>query len=159
MAWPWQDRSKRKAPKKTYFIPKLSIHDFELSFCDKKTVKKEKRKVGSRGEVAISDYLDSRRIAYKREYVFRECINRLTGENMVFDFYLPSKNMCIEFDGRQHFFESKQFHGDKASIKLFEQKDRDAQKNMFCEEKSIVLIRIKYNQYNLIAKILGEAIP
>ena len=49
----------------------------------------------SHGEREITKYLESHNIEYKHEY-------RLTEKNTRFDFYLPTHNLAIEYDGVQH---------------------------------------------------------
>lgn len=66
--------------------------------------------------------------------------------NLYFDFYLPQHNMCIEYDGRQH-FEPVDFgnKGPKYAQDNFEEiKFRDNIKNTFCDNKGIQLVRIPY---------------
>ena len=66
-----------------------------------------------------------------------------------FDFYIPSKNLCIEFDGKQH-FEPYDFSGKltkKETLNEFENlKIRDKLKNDYCNKNNIKLLRIKYNE-------------
>lgn len=57
-----------------------------------------------------------------------------------FDFYLPCYNAAIEYDGIQHF---KQGHYGS----LDETVRRDCQKNSYCAENNISLLRISYTQY------------
>jgi len=100
------------------------------------------------GENYIKEYLDISKIKYIRQHGFDSCryINRLQ-----FDFYLPENEICIEFDGIQHFKPVKQFGGNEEfkNIKL-----RDDSKNKWCTENNIKLIRIKYNQISNISEIL-----
>jgi very-short-patch-repair endonuclease len=71
--------------------------------------------------------------------------------NLPFDFYIPSKRTCIEFDSIQHFQPVEHFGG----IKAYEQlKQNDKIKNEYCEENYINLIRIRYDQIDKIEEIL-----
>jgi very-short-patch-repair endonuclease len=64
-----------------------------------------------------------------------------------FDFYLPTKNICIEFDGEQHFNSISCFGGIDSFEKI---KIRDKIKNDFCYDSNITLIRVtKENVYKL----------
>lgn len=58
-----------------------------------------------------------------------------------FDFYIPSIDTYIEYDGRQHFEPISRFGGAK---KLAEQQEYDAKTNWWCKMKGINLIRISY---------------
>jgi very-short-patch-repair endonuclease len=104
----------------------------------------------SKGEDYIKMWLDELSISYKRQHSFETCryINKLS-----FDFYLSDYNMCIEFDGKQHFEPVEHFGGEegyKTNIK------RDNVKNKWCLDNNIQLVRIKYNEVNKIKYILKE---
>lgn len=107
-------------------------------------------KFNSIGEEYIKCYLEENNIKYIRQHGFDTCryINRLS-----FDFYLPELEICIEFDGIQHFKPVKEFGGEFEFQKIIE---RDNCKNKWCLENDIKLIRIKYNQINKIRKILEK---
>jgi very-short-patch-repair endonuclease len=104
----------------------------------------------SYGEKKIIKFLDKNNIKYNHQYKFDDCfyINKL-----IFDFYLPNQNICLEFDGKQHFEPIKIFGGVEAFEKL---KLRDKIKNEYCIEKGIKMIRISYEDINIIDKILEE---
>jgi hypothetical protein len=60
------------------------------------------------GEKQIRQFLITNEIKFIRQYKFNDCRNILP---LPFDFYLPEHNMCIEFQGRQHYIPVKQFGG------------------------------------------------
>lgn len=60
-----------------------------------------------------------------------------------FDRYIPSLNLCIEYDGQQHFKATKLWGGESH---LQITNIRDNIKNDFCIKNGINLLRIKYNQ-------------
>lgn len=70
-----------------------------------------------------------------------------------FDFYLPTYNTCIEFDGKQH-FEAINFFGGEENLKLTQL--RDSQKNQYCIQNNIDLYRISYNDIDNIYTILQQ---
>lgn len=103
----------------------------------------------SKGEKLIAKILNLYKIDYKRQYRFSDCrsINML-----IFDFYIPSKRMCIEFDGIQHFQPVEVFGG----IEAYEStKIRDKIKSDYCEDNYINLVRIRYNQIDSVSNILS----
>lgn len=112
----------------------------------------------SKGEYLIESSLKSLNIGYYKEYSFSDCRNPKTGALLRFDFYLPTFNVCIEFDGYQHFhqneFDSSYWWG---SVNLQEIRYRDSIKNKYCLEHEIVLYRISYNDITKIddSYILG----
>ena len=94
----------------------------------------------SKGEKIINEILNTQNIEYIREMKFDNCIYK---RQLRFDFYLPKYNICIEFDGIQHFEPVKRFGGE---FYLNEIIKKDSIKNKYCEDNNIKLIRIKYNQ-------------
>ena len=69
-------------------------------------------------------------------------------KELPFDFYLPDYNVCIEYDGIQH-FEPVDFggKGQEWACQQFESlKLRDDIKNAYCAANNIPLCRIKYTQ-------------
>jgi len=58
-----------------------------------------------------------------------------------FDFYIPDKNICIEYDGIQHYKPTYIFGSAEKKKKT---QKRDQIKNLFCEIIGIKLIRIPY---------------
>lgn len=77
-------------------------------------------------------------IKYEKEKIFHDCIDILP---LRFDFYLPEYNLCIEYDGEQHFKEIKYWNG-KNGLKNRQQKD--SIKNDYCKINKINLIRLNY---------------
>ena len=53
-----------------------------------------------KGENKIMDFLRNNNIEFIPQYVYEECKYI---QPMPFDFYLPKYNLCIEYDGEQHF--------------------------------------------------------
>ena len=93
----------------------------------------------SKGEKLISKILNDNNIEYMNQYTFDDCRNINV---LLFDFYLPEYNTCIEFDGRQHFEVVEAFGGEDALIKV---KINDDIKTQYCLNNFIKLIRVKYN--------------
>lgn len=103
----------------------------------------------SKKEIVISNLLTDKKICFIREKTFSDCINPKTGKKLLFDFYLPDYNVCIEYDGIQH-FKQVEFWGGKSN--LIENQFRDSIKEKFCQSHNIQLFRIKYSE-NLTRKI------
>jgi hypothetical protein len=90
------------------------------------------------GVIKIEELLQQNNIEYIREYSFSDLI----GKNKMpyrFDFYLPTLNRLIEFDGIQHFQERSIFKDDLETIRY-----RDNEKNTYCLKNNIPLVRIPY---------------
>ena len=104
----------------------------------------------SMGEEKIKTWLDNNSIRYERQKRFKNCKNI---KSLPFDFYLPERNVLIEFDGIQH-YEVVEHFGGKEKFKI--RKENDNIKNKFCTDNNIDLIRIKYSDINNIEKILTK---
>lgn len=104
----------------------------------------------SQGEKAISKFLDKNNISYYRQHKFNDCKNVF---ELPFDFYIPSKRLLIEFDGKQHYEPIEHFGGIDTFRKL---KINDKIKNDYCEDNYIELVRIKYDQIDNIEPYLKE---
>jgi len=104
----------------------------------------------SKGENKIGKILLDNNIEYFKEHSFDDCkyINKLP-----FDFYIPSKNILIEYDGKQH-FEAVEFFGGEEYLKKRQKLDKI--KDIYCKENNIHLIRIPYIEYKNIEGILKK---
>ena len=91
-----------------------------------------------RGERRVKEFLLSKGVFFEEQVRFDDCRYK---KPLPFDFYLPTMNTLIEFDGEQHDRPVERWGGAKA-FKI--QKKRDEIKNNYCKSKSITLIRIKY---------------
>jgi hypothetical protein len=105
----------------------------------------------SLGEREITKFLTDSNILFTRQKKFKDCINVL---KLPFDFYLPKYNICVEFDGIQHYIPIKYFGGIK---KLIYTQNNDKIKTDFCIKNNIQLIRIKYDD-NIIDKLKNNII-
>ena len=91
----------------------------------------------SKGERVISQLLQSYNINYISQKYFED-LKRV--RVLYFDFYLPDLNICIEYDGIQHFKPIECFGGEN-KFKLDQLRDKI--KNDYCNENNIKLLRIK----------------
>jgi hypothetical protein len=103
----------------------------------------------SKGELKISEVLNELNIHYISEHTFKKCKDKRC---LKFDFYLPNHNICIEFDGEQH-YKAISFFGGVTSQEAL--KKRDKIKNEFCKQNNINLIRIPYYELNNIKQTLS----
>lgn len=100
------------------------------------------------GESKIQDCLIRMSMPFQKEYRFLDCVNPKTNYVLPFDFYLPELNLCIEYDGEQHFKE--RLNGFYTKEKLKELKERDDIKNDYCKKHKIDLVRISYLDFDKI---------
>ena len=94
----------------------------------------------SKGQRKIRLFLEEKKIKFILEKRFINCKFKNT---LPFDFYLPDYNMCIEFDGLQHFEPVEYWGGEKNFLQI---QIRDKIKNEYCFNNNIHLLRIKYNE-------------
>ena len=94
----------------------------------------------SKGEIKVMNFLEQNKIEYNIEKTFKDCKNK---KALPFDFYLPKHNICIEFQGKQH-YEKENFFGGETALEYT--KNNDKIKKEFCKKNGIKLIRIKYNK-------------
>ena len=92
----------------------------------------------SYGEYYTEKILNENNIEYIPQHKFEDC----KFENyLYFDFYIPKYNVCLEIDGEQHRKPIEIFGGEEEFKKT---KIRDSQKDSYCKDKSINLIRVPY---------------
>lgn len=92
---------------------------------------------GSKGEKTIAFLLKQKNIDFIREY--RVNIQK---HNLRFDFFIPSLNLFIEFQGQQHFKANNYFGGEEG---LKRQQLYDDYKRQWCKKNNYQLLEIKYN--------------
>lgn len=110
----------------------------------------------SKGEMVIYNYLVDRGIKFEEQKKFEDCKDKFC---LPFDFYLPDKRICIEYDGSQHFALTPHFSKDRTpeeQLKYYQ--FHDEIKNNYCINNSIKLVRINYSQVNYILEILDKEI-
>ena len=93
----------------------------------------------SKGELLVTKILIENNIEFEPQKTFDKCKNKRL---LPFDFYIPSLNILIEYDGKQHFKENiknsiycRDFEGTHL---------RDSIKDKYCIDNNIKLIRIPY---------------
>lgn len=74
------------------------------------------------------------------EKKFSDCVNKLP---LPFDIFIESLNLCIEYDGRQHFEPIKAWGGE-SNLEYI--RNNDAIKTNYCLENNINLLRIRYDE-------------
>lgn len=104
----------------------------------------------SKGEQKIQSILQKLNINFATQYSFPDCINPKTSKRLKFDFYLLKYNLCIEYDGIQHYHYTNSGWNTEENFKSTQY--RDSVKNKFCKNNNINLIRIPYTDYDKIDK-------
>lgn len=102
----------------------------------------------SKGEEAIQEFLTKLGLGYISQYRDSRCKNK---NPLPFDIYVPSLNLKIEWDGREH-NEPVEIFGGEEGFK--ERQINDEIKNRFCVDNKINLVRISYKNYDNIENVL-----
>jgi len=111
----------------------------------------------SKGQTKIAKLLTKHSIKYISEYSFVDCL----GDKLPlkFDFWLPDKQILIEYDGEQH-FGPVIFHQNMTQATadtMFRQTCKyDKIKNKYAELKKLKLIRIPYYERNFEPILLNQ---
>ena len=103
--------------------------------------------IRSKGEYVISKILTENNIPFEKEKIFETCINQKTNHHYRFDFYVNNEYL-IEYDGCQHFGELTNGWNNSENFEKTIERDKD--KNQWCKENNIPLIRIPYTIQNKI---------
>lgn len=125
-------------------------HIYEVSFDKFKQGRRCRRCNISKGERKIIKVLEDNNIDFLTEYIFKDCKNRF---GLPFDFYLPKYNICIEYDGEQHYKIGK-FNNNL--LELMNIKRRDYIKTDYCKNNNIDLLRIPYWDFDNIEDIIKQ---
>ena len=107
----------------------------------------------SRGENVINEWFKNNFDIKKviREFKFSDCKDI---KPLPFDFYIPSKNLLIEYQGEQHYRRTDAYWGGKEGLK--KQRHHDWIKRKFAKDKGIELLVIPYWNFNKINDILND---
>lgn len=103
----------------------------------------------SKGEAKISTVLENANVEYERQYTFEGCKDK---RKLPFDFYIPSLNLAIEFDGEQHY--KPKFNDNGYGFATTEYHDNI--KDDYCKDNNIDLLRIPYWEYKNIEDVLTQ---
>ena len=84
---------------------------------------------------------------------------RGTGNGLLsYDFYIPSNNLCIEFQGIQHYAPTKFHRNHNAEAQFLIQQEHDRRKRQYCEEHGMTLLEIRHDEMDMIDDILEKAL-
>ena len=137
--------------KMSYWCPKHGVQKISLE----KLLRGQRcpRCADSQGEKDIYAILMANDIFFIPQKTFEKCKKE---KCLPFDFYIPDFNLCIEYQGIQHYepvaFRQKKTdeNKEKAQQKFIAQKEKDEIKRTFCRKNNIDLLEICYkNKENL----------
>lgn len=94
----------------------------------------------SKGERKVRQLLEGNKIVYYFQKTFDKCKDI---KQLPFDFYLPEYNVCIEYQGEQHYKPIDYFGGEE---KFEIQQKHDQIKRDYCKKNNIKLLEIRYDE-------------
>jgi hypothetical protein len=110
----------------------------------------------SKGEQKIASLLSYNNILYTPQYTFPDCVTE-NGFPCRFDFGILDEyynlKCLIEYDGIQH-FKPIEYFGGKLYFNYLQRCDEN--KNIYCKENEIPLLRINYKEINNMEKYIEE---
>ena len=126
-----------KCKKFFYQYPGAFLRGFGCCCCSPK----------SKGEEFIKKILSENNIKFEAQKRFKNCKDKLP---LPFDFYLPDYNLCIEYQGEQHYDSSfyKMFcKNEKLGNYIFNRQcAHDKIKKQFCIDNNIDFLEIRYDE-------------
>ena len=93
----------------------------------------------SSGERAVRKFLNDHGFIFEEQKKFDDCRYK---HRLPFDFYLPNENICIEFNGSQHYSASLFYGYDSFQEQIL----RDSIKKNYCFNHDIPLIIIRFDE-------------
>ncbi|MGV3483360.1 MAG: DUF559 domain-containing protein [Planctomycetaceae bacterium] len=106
----------------------------------------------SAGETKVRQALLILEVQFHEQHRFANCRAKRA---LPFDFYVPSHQLLVEYDGRQHYEQSEHWGGEK---KLAQTRHHDAIKTRFAAENGFDLLRIPYWDIDSIDDLVLDAI-
>lgn len=107
----------------------------------------------SKGETLIRSWLINNKVYFIEQHSFVDCKDK----NMLrFDFYIPSLNILIEFNGIQHYRYIPAFHKNTKHDNFERVQQRDSIKKQYTKEKGITFVVIPFWDIDKIDQILTK---
>lgn len=126
--------------------------DFQLTPCAHISAKRgcqtcTQQSVLSKPELIIANWLTTRKINFEIQKTFPNLISITNNGRLRYDFYIPSNNTLLEYDGEHHFKPISFTSYDDPYANLATIQKRDHKKNEYAKENGYTLIRIPYNKF------------
>lgn len=141
------------AREKILFRHNVCGNNFKMSF-DNFSSKNQRcpKCKSSKGELKIRNYLNLYNIKYEEQKRFDNLVG-MNNWKLSYDFYIPNKNLLIEYQGKQHLCSIEYFGGDE---EFKRQKEHDKRKREYAKKYNIKLLEIWYYDFDNIENILNE---
>lgn len=113
----------------------------------------------SRGESRIRQFLDNNHIEYESQKTFDDLLGTSGYRKLSYDFYIPSKNLLLEYQGEQHDKPAKfgvSITDDEAINRFEKQTIHDKYKENYAKENGYNFLEIWYWDFKNINSILSK---
>lgn len=74
--------------------------------------------------------------------------------NLFMDIFVPGLNLCVEYDGRQHYEFTPHFHATEDDFQR--QQFNDKRKEQLCKKQGIRLVRVRYDEPATMETVLSK---
>lgn len=108
----------------------------------------------SHGENVIRKFLENKNIYFEQQYKIELEKQLFSTNNIRVDFFVPTLNTIIEFNGIQHYEYVPIFHKEDDGFE--KQRFRDKRLEIYCKKNRIKLVVIRYDQIDNIEEILNN---
>lgn len=102
------------------------------------------------GEERLRLIFDNLGIKYEYQKSFPDNFSSITHYPYHYDYYLPDYNLCIEYDGIQHFSYKENTAGWNNKENYLQTQHNDKEKNEYCASHNINLLRIPYTDLSIL---------
>ena len=120
---------------------------YQIEKIEYKSQVKNNKNGFSKAENTIWNWLKYNNINFEFQKRFSDCKDKNT---LPFDFYIPKYNLCIEYQGSQHydpgFYIRKKKSQEEGMKKYLLQKKHDEMKKEYCKQNNINFLEIKYTE-------------
>lgn len=141
----------------------ISVRCIEHNYDYKTTPDNLLRKTGgcpyctaSGGEATVLSWLNSHHVNHVWHYPLPNTDSSLPLLYIEADFFLPDRNIIIEYHGEQHYMNVPHFYKGKKLRNFNMQQHRDRYLRRYCHDNGIRLIEIPYWNFKRIDEILTE---
>jgi len=109
-----------------------------------------------KGEKKIFSFLIKKGIFFESQKKFKDLFDKDTAHLLSYDFYIPSKRLLIEFNGKQHYVFKSLFYKNKTIKDFYIQKHHDWLKRKYAIKNNYNLLVISFKELKNIDNILME---
>ena len=109
-----------------------------------------------KGEKKIFSFLIKEGISFESQKKFKDLFDKDISHLLSYDFYIPSKRLLIEFNGKQHYIFKSLFYKNKTIKDFYIQKHHDWLKRKYAIKNNYKLLVISFKDIEKINDILTE---